>query len=125
MCFECKDENNPQFDTIPMTEDARNYLKPLEEQRAKNRFEIIAQVGQGAMTPNQKSDFKVKIKIGDYEKTTGKPRQKDIKWCRYDEQFAQESIEYSDYASIEEMGTVFVYLLDYNNKIVSYWKGPA
>jgi len=77
------------------------------------------------MTPNQKSDFKVKIKIGDYEKTTGKPRQKDIKWCRYDEQFAQESIEYSDYASIEEMGTVFVYLLDYNNKIVSYWKGPA
>jgi hypothetical protein len=61
LCFECKDNNDPVMETVNMDGDARKHLESLKTYN----YEVIAQIGQGAMTPGLAQKYKIKIKLCD------------------------------------------------------------
>ena len=88
----------------------------------ENEYEVIADVGLGICLPGDES-YKVKIKIGDFELTSSKPKESKKGYNRWSERF-NTTVMKSSFPSIPEMGKVLVYLMkgDYP---ICFWKGEA
>ena len=86
-------------------------------------YEIIAEVGCGIALPSNNTYYKVMIKIGDHEMTTGWPKEYKQGYNRFSERF-QQAVFKSTFPSVEEMDTVFVYLMD-GSYPICYWKGKV
>jgi hypothetical protein len=89
----------------------------FEEARGKfNRFryEIKAEVSQGICLPGD--DFKVKIRIGEFELNTKSPKKSRNGFCFWNKRFDEELYD-CPYSSIENMADVIVYLMDGSNPV--------
>lgn len=77
-------------------------------------YEVKAEVLQGICLPDAK--LKVKIKIGEFELTTKKPKIKEKGYCFWNKRFKDETFDVP-YRSIEDMADVFVYIMDGSSPI--------
>lgn len=88
---------------------------------AEKEYDFVAEVGMGISLPPNDTNYTVKIKIGDFEKTTGKPKEPKQGYNRWSERI-EPCVMRSKYSSIEEMDKVFIYLMSGDHPIC-YWKG--
>ena len=119
MHVEAEETENPELCVKFMREQTiRNALY----MQTKKEYEIKAEVSQGLLLPGNHS-YEVKIKIGDIELNSGRPKQKSNGYNFWDARFREKVYE-CPYQSIEDFPDVFVYLC-YKGKTLSYWRGPA
>ena len=84
-------------------------------------YDVIVEVGQGISLPNEKCEYTVKIKIGEFEIKTNEPLESAKGYNRWSFRSDQQLFR-SNYRSIERMEHVFVYLMQ-GDTPVCYWKG--
>ena len=89
----------------------------------EQEYEIIAEIGLGISLPSNNTYYKVMIKIGDLEMTTAWPKEYKQGYNRFSERF-QSTIFKSSIPTVEQMDTIFVYLLD-GSVPICYWRGKV
>ena len=89
----------------------------------EKEYEIIAEIGLGVSLPSNNTYYKVMIKIGTFELTTDWPKEYKQGYNRFSERF-QKTIFKSSIPTVEQMDSVFVYLLD-GSYPICYWKGKV
>lgn len=77
----------------------------------------------GISLPSNSKQYKVKIKIGDFELETDKPKEAKHGYNRWSERF-QKTIFKAKYPDVESMDNMFVYLMDGSTPIC-FWKGKV
>lgn len=88
MHVECHAADHPERIVRPLDEGIKNAimeLKLLEERE----YDIIAEVGMGICLPEYSSEYKIMIKIGDFEMTTAGPKESKNGYNRWSERFNQ------------------------------------
>ena len=86
-------------------------------------YEVIGEVGMGISLPSNSKQYTVKIKIGDFELQTDKPKEAKHGYNRWSERF-QKTIFKAKYPDVESMDNMFVYLMDGSTPIC-FWKGKV
>lgn len=94
-----------------------NILNKAKNKIEYSTFEIKAEVFQGICLP--KGKLKVKIKIGECEIITGKPKKAVNGFCFWNERFEEKVMEWP-YENIEALPDVIVYVMDGNDPICYY-----
>lgn len=92
----------------------------LEPWYNKKPFQIIGEIGSAIALPDTKN-YRIKVCVNDWEWVSDKPIEKKENYCRYSQRFVVDKVE-MPYQSNENIGKVFVYLMDGDDPIC-YWKG--
>lgn len=82
----------------------------------------MAEVSQGILLPG-KEKYRIKIKVGDFEIQTDKPKSYTKGYCYWNYK-SKEKHWTTSYQTLEDMDFVYVYLMD-DDYPISFWKGPA
>ena len=85
-------------------------------------YEINAEVSVGICLPSNKK-YKIRIAVEGKNFTTKDPKQVKTNYNRWSERIT-EKFE-SECKTIDELGQIFVYLVDSSDNEVSFWKGRA
>ena len=87
----------------------------------QTEYELMVEIGTGICLPDSKK-YKIRIAINDFVlQTDGSMHDKEENYCRWNKRFDLQTIK-TVYPSVEEMGRIYVYLLDGSNPIC-FWKG--
>ncbi len=117
----CIDTKNPEMKVSRLDEEFKQLL-------AKTRafdiheFEIMAEIGGGICLPGKKK-YSVKIQINDFVFKTGPAVYQKGNYNRWNERFPLQVVK-GPYKSIDELGRVYVYLMD-GDEPICFWKGLA
>ena len=76
----------------------------------EREFEVIAEVGQGVSLP-ETENYKVKIRIADFEMETPKPVEKKENYCRWSHRFDR-AVYKAPYTDVKSIQRAYVYLMD-------------
>lgn len=80
-------------------------------------------IAGGIGLPFDNTDFEVGVRVADKEWMTGLPKVKKAKYNRYNALLTENEREFRmPYLSIQDIGTVFIYLYK-GKKRICYWKG--
>lgn len=88
----------------------------------QNEFELIAEFCAGVCLPKDKK-YKLRIQINDFQIDSATALEQKGNYNRWSNR-TNVTIFKGPYKSIDELGKVFIYLLDGDNPIC-YWSGPA
>jgi len=116
-------KNMPIEKSINKIDASFRSVQAVKEAMEMKRFQIIAEVGQGIYLPEKSTKYTVRIQIGDFFIDTDKPKSHGNKYNRWHQRFEFKEV-LMPYRSIEEIETVFIYLMD-ADKPICFWKGPA
>lgn len=119
MQVESEDSKHPEKREQPLEDGIKQKAIDLQV-GAEHEFEIIAEVGMGVCLPGQR-DYKIKIKIAEFELITDKPKESKQGYNRWGHRFAQTTFKLP-YPNVQSLDRVYVYLMDGNSPIC-YWKG--
>ena len=89
----------------------------------EREYEVIGEIGMGVSLPSNSSQYKVMIKIGEFELTTGSPKEYKKGYNRWSERWQKTTFK-SSYPTIDQMENMFVYLMDGSTPIC-FWKGKV
>ena len=89
----------------------------------RRQFLVLAEVSEGIALPSADTKYTVKIRIADKELKTGKPKKRSGGYCSWNQRFDEQVWE-APYRSLEEVGSVFVYLMD-GDTPVCFHRAPA
>ena len=106
------DKLNAEFKTQIVKSGALDYLD----------FEVIAEVGTGISLPAKKK-YSVRIQINDYLIQTKTAIEQKGNYNRWSERLPVSTFK-GPYKSIEELGRIYVYLMD-GEEPICFWKGLA
>lgn len=122
MHVECKNADHPERRIQTLEEQVKQDAINLGFFNDKE-YDIIAEVGMGICLPSNSSNYKVKIKINDFEMTTSDPKESKNGYNRWSERFVKQTIK-TKYSNIAEMDNIFIYLMD-GKYPICYWKGKV
>ena len=111
----CEKTENPEMKLRRVSE---NVIEEAKEKFTNWKYEIKAEISQGICLPGNEK-YRVKIKIGELELKTGKPKKYKNGFCFWNTRFDEKIFE-CPYRSLENMADVIVYLMDDDDPICYY-----
>ena len=121
MHIECADSKHPERKQQPLNEDIKPKAMELGLY-AENEYEIIADIGLGICLPDDEK-YTIKIKIGDFELNSSKPKEAKKGYNRWSERFNTTTFK-SCYPDLKAMDRIYIYLMQ-GDVPVCYWKGSV
>ena len=121
MHIECEASKHPERKSVELEESIKQTAIDLGFFK-ENEYDFIADIGLGICLPGD-NKYTVKVQIGDFSKTTAKPKEAKPGYNRWSERFAQETFK-SVYSDPEMMDRIYVYLMN-GDTPVCYWKGKV
>ena len=119
MHIECQDSKHPERKQIEL-EDSIKQQAIDRGLYADHEYEIICDVGLGICLPGDEK-YTIKVKIGDFELNSSKPKESKKGYNRWSERFNTTTFK-SVYPNLKQMERVMVYLMK-GDVPICYWKG--
>lgn len=85
--------------------------KAKEEYAREREYEIMLQVNSAIALPHNDTKYEIQVRIGDHEINTGEPAMYKGTYNRFNFKTEKPSIMKAPYVDVEDMGTVYVYLV--------------
>ena len=111
--------DKPEMKVIDVDPDAR---REAQRYMGNREYIVLAEASQGICLPSD-DKYKLKIRIGDLELTSDKPRFNKKGYCFWNHRF-KETRYTCPYQSVDEMEHFYVYLCD-GDKHICYFKGEV
>ena len=121
MHIECQDSKHPERKQAGLEEN----IKQIAIDHGlfnENEYEIIVDIGLGICLPGDEK-YTIKVKIGDFELNSSKPKESKPGYNRWSERFNTTTFK-SVYPNLKQMDRLYVYLMK-GDVPVCYWKGTA
>ena len=121
MHVEAFDTKNPEMKVIPLDQDFKIQCQKMGAFE-QNEYELIAEFCTGICLPKEKK-YKIRIQINDFQIDSAAAIEQKGNYNRWSNRTAVTLFK-GPYKSLEEIGKVFIYLLD-GDVPVCFWSGPA